>query len=68
MKLQTTLEAPPMEARTYMSGQEAVTIGAGKRINIRYWAPGELNLLDATVPKGKVWTVTVAVSVVETDV
>jgi len=54
-------------ATTVRGGREEFTLAAGKRVHLRYWAPGETSVLDVTVPPGKQWVVMLAVEIVETD-
>ena len=60
-----TLTEESLPARVTKQGSDAVTLTAGKHLKIETSPSGE-ELLDAEVPAGKTWTVTVSVHVVET--
>lgn len=60
-----TLVADALPARTTRQGSDTFTVTAGQRVTIET-APRGIEVLDAVVPAGKTWTVTVNVYVVET--
>jgi len=60
-----TLNEEALPARTTKSGSGTVTASAGQSLKIETSPRGE-ELLDAEVPAGKSWTVTVNVYIVET--
>lgn len=50
-------------------GDETFPVPAGRRVQVRHNNSGEIvNVLDETVPAGKTWSVTVFVTIEETDV
>ena len=46
--------------------QDVLTVAAGKHLKIET-SPAGVDVLDAVVPEGKQWNVTITVHVVETD-
>jgi hypothetical protein len=61
-----TLATEALPARTTKTGSETFTVAAGKDVEVAYWAPGKVRALQATVPAGKTWRVTVNVYIQET--
>jgi len=49
-----------------LADQDVLTVAAGKHLKIET-SPAGVSVLDAVVPEGKEWEVTVTVHVVETD-
>jgi len=64
MAIELTTEALP--ARTQKQGSDIFTLAAGKSLKIET-SPGGSEYLDAEVPAGKSWQVTVSVHITETD-
>ena len=62
-----TLDEESRPARMSLTGTETVLVPAGKHVKIET-SPSGVEILDAVVPAGKAWTVTVNVYIVETDV
>jgi len=60
-----TLSTESLPARTSKQGSDQLTLTAGKTLKIETTPDGE-EILSATVPAGKTWTVTVSVHVLET--
>lgn len=60
-----TLTEENLPARVTKQGSDAFTLAAGKHLKIETSPSGD-ELLDAEVPAGKTWSVTVSVHVVET--
>lgn len=60
-----TLTEQDLPARLTRHGSDTVTLQAGDRLQVRRGMPIE-ELLDVTVPAGKMWTATVNVHIVET--
>ena len=61
------LQTDVIPARTKLHGEEdRLVIVAGQRLRIET-SPGGAEVLDATVPAGKQWTVTMGVEIDETD-
>ena len=52
-------------AKTVLNGSDTVILAAGKHVKVET-SPGGEELLDAVVPAGKTWTVTVGVYILET--
>ena len=67
MELKVSGSAQARSAATYYYTHETFGLAAGKRLNVRYWAPGETDALDVKVPSAKKWEVTVTVSVIEME-
>lgn len=61
-----TLSEESRPARMSLTGTETVLAPAGKFVKIET-APDGVEILNAEVPAGKAWTVTVNVYIVETD-
>ena len=61
-----TLSEESRPARTSLTGTETVLVLAGKSVKIET-TPDGVEILDAEVPAGKAWTVTVNVYIVQTD-
>ena len=59
----TTRVIPTM---TQLRGEATFTAAAGKNVKIETSPVGE-DILDVTVPVGKLWTITVGIDVRETD-
>lgn len=55
-----------VEARNVQAGYALVTVGAGKVFKIETSPQGE-DILNLTVPEGKVWSVQMNVQITETD-
>ena len=65
--LATTIQAAIAET-SHSVGGETFTMSAGKRLQIRDNETGEIiDRFDETVPTGKAWTVTIDISIAETD-
>ncbi len=60
------LNEEPVSARTLKRGDGSFTMAAGKTLKIETSPAGE-ELLEVEVPEGKQWSVSIFVSVVETD-
>ncbi len=66
MELASAGQRPAVVAAEMQQGWQSVELEAGKSFKIET-NPGGVELLNATVPAGKHWTVAVQVTVIETD-
>jgi len=67
INLATTTQAARLET-SHSVGGETFTLSAGKQIQIRDNETGSIvNRLALTVPAGKAWSVTIDISIAETD-
>lgn len=62
-----SLSQRDVSAKTVKFGSYTFDVAAEKRVNVRYWAPGETTVLDQNVPVGKAWTVTVSIEIQEVN-
>jgi len=60
------LLASALPATIFQVGSQSLVIVAGKRLTIET-SPAGIEVLNATVPTGKVWSVNVRVAIQETD-
>lgn len=61
-----TLTTESVPASTHKRGYDDVSMSAGQHLKVETTPDGE-ELLDAVVPAGKVWTISVVVDIQETD-
>ena len=66
MELFTQTNAAVEEEKVH-TGSESFTISAGKKLKIET-SPQGSEILSITVPEGKVWKVTLTISISETNV
>lgn len=63
-----TLTTTTLPARTKLTGEQGnIVLPAGRVFKIET-TPGGAEVLEVTVPAGKVWTVVISVSIDETNV
>ena len=58
----------PIDINGFVGTTEAtVTVEPGKRFQIRYWNPGEIEIFDQTVPEDETWTIKIQLTVTKTN-
>jgi len=66
MDLETVGTIDASAAKTLLQGADSFSVAAGQSLKIET-SPGGAEVLDAECPAGKAWTVSVRVTVTETD-
>lgn len=61
-----TLSNTNVSVRTLRRGTDSFTLAAGKILKIETTPAGE-DILEAEVPAGKQWSLSIAINIVETD-